>query len=510
MKHIRLNLFSQKPCKLQVRNTDQTMLNPRGSRKRMATAIFAMASAACLSPTFAWGDESSSDIDQTGAHNTAEIEQQNAEFGLHGYINQTGSSNDAYIFQVGPVEEEIVSEIWQTGSSNSAVTEQSDITRSATLSIQQTGHGNSTTAAQVGSELAQGVVEQVGSYNEASLYQGQPDTTAVITQYGTANSANVDQSGEPFFYFQEAFVYQEGDDNAINVLQDQMGMNRLDSQQVGTGNYAEIHQFQDADMSEGVATAILRTDGNYNQTYVEQDTNALGTFTLEQSGDFNFVSVFQAGEGADATIVSHDSHYNSDSVQQEGLEIEVEVDRISTDNSTTDLTQRTFDSNIYVEQSHSNAVLAQVGQDSTLSVEARVRQMNVQDTEALIDQMFVSESNATIEQSSGTMSSAAVIQQHGDNEMPGANLIASIYQSDGTDLSSAEIQQTNNNNTALIQQLNVASSEAFITQDGISGYAEIVQSDGHSNSAIVAQSGEGYSASIYQSGNNNDAYIAQM
>jgi minor curlin subunit len=475
--------------------------------KRCVSALIAVTAALGTSAAIA-ATPSASGVNQTGDDNSARISQQPEGAALYGFVVQQGQSNSALVTQVGPAETAITADVWQSGSSNAAETEQSNIENFSLISVQQHGNDNLATSLQQDSVQARGFIVQSGELNIADLYQAHMNATASIDQNGIANNASVQQTGD-YLYHQNAFVYQQGDNNLTQAVQSGIGGNVLSSHQIGSGNYAEVSQWQSGEVSVGDSEVMMVVEGNENQVFVEQDNNQDGSFVLTQSGNFNHIIVYQSGEAMSTVMTSVYSSGNADAIDQVGSASDVEISRFNTNNSQILVNQEGYNDSIFVEQGYSEVASATINQYSTINSSISVRQVDTNSTQANVEQAATL-STVNVAQTGGVYSSSAQVRQYYAGEGGPAELIASIYQMDGTDVSSAEIQQTGLNGEALIEQVAVRESSALIMQDAIDSYAEIQQVGGQGNSARIDQTGEAYSASIYQSGNYNDASITQL
>ncbi|TCD24598.1 hypothetical protein E0D86_05275 [Pseudomonas sp. IC_126] len=257
------------------------------------------------------GMNSQANVSQDGNYNLATVYQEtNEEVGHTVTLSQIGSQNLAYVEQIDGAAS--VSDIYQNGEGNSI-----DVTQQMTanhLDAEQTGDGNTA------------LVEQFGN------------TTAYISQTGTANAINFHQDGA----FSGAFssISQNGTGNEVNLSQQASRYSAGDVRlvQIGTGNIADVSE------SSGFGSFSFTQDGTGNELTAQhggRSTTVEGTST----GDFNRVDIRQDFDGSSLTIaqngtrndidVDQTGYYGVGDIQQTGTENYASLVQIGNSSSVT-------------------------------------------------------------------------------------------------------------------------------------------------------------------------------
>lgn len=449
-------------------------------------------------------------IEQEGGEtNQAEIVQIET-INAYGYILQDGNLNNASILQEGPLGSGLMSaSITQYGTANEALLDQSTSIDTASAEITQGGTQNYAEGYQFNSEQVSLLMEQSGEGNSATIYQTMFVGAADITQVGMTNFASIDQSGGNVRL--RASAYQEGSTNTLVVVQESNSGGGIDGEvythQIGDNNITDVYQTNFGASSS--IEAVVTTQGDSNIMNVSHQASD-ASVTLTYVGDGNTAGVYQTGERLHATISSHSSDYNTDTIAEDGTAIDVSVERVATDNSMTQVVfDNSLDSSAEILQTGSDAVSAEIFHSGDWQSHSAIEQNSASMTNAYVSNDGTWNSNASISQTGVSTSSATISQYH--NGVDGQDLIATIYQSNGVDLLAA-IEQTNVGNEAHIIQMNTSGVEAYILQVGVDNYAEITQTGGSDsgNVTTITQNGEGYSSSVSQAGADNMATIVQM
>ena len=214
--------------------------------------------------------------------------------------------NDAVIFQEGArnhisvaqSNDNNVANVFQSGEDNTIVTEQSD---------------------DVGVGLNEILVNQSGFNNGVYIDQDSAPSVALVDQSGEGNTVTAEQTAggsdgtSDDLEFNSLVVFQDGSDNAVNVLQENDG-NFAFIDQSGFENTINLEQsdgrdggINDANLTQSdVAFSeinVLQNDSE-NDVRVDQSYGERLKVSVEQSGraGFNSADIYQTGWGNDTHV----------------------------------------------------------------------------------------------------------------------------------------------------------------------------------------------------------------
>jgi hypothetical protein len=195
-------------------------------------------------------------IDQTGTNNNAQVHQSGTlGAGVNGYITQSGENNQATITQNRSIYGGNLADtatINQTGSFNIAAITESYVWSSTANIAQQYGSNNQATVVQLNLTEGHASIYQGGDANKGTINQGKDFAvccdfglylSATLSQYGTSNTAQIDQSG----WNQDAAILQSGNLNLASISQSNAGypggaVNHATINQIGNANNATVAQ----------------------------------------------------------------------------------------------------------------------------------------------------------------------------------------------------------------------------------------------------------------------------
>ncbi len=234
-----------------------------------------------------------SDIQQTGKHHYAEVNQTDGK--IESYVIQSNKHNSAIVNQTmesGDDVDKILSNINQSGKYNEAIVEQ---IHDRDWEWQYAGPGG----------LIETYINQSGNHNMAKQIQGDHrqlgNLYAEIDQSGNHNWAEQNQQARG----NSAYINQGGNNNEAYQAQD----TELPPEALGSMNYALIDQAgnhnhaaqqqngwsMDAEIYQGGNSneALQMQDGWVNDAYISQDGNN-NWAVQDQYGDLNYGSIVQS------------------------------------------------------------------------------------------------------------------------------------------------------------------------------------------------------------------------
>lgn len=232
--------------------------------KKLTTLLFVFLFTAGI--TFA--QDHSTDVEQVGYENQTDVLQQSQDGASEAYVDQNGSKNSVDLEQVEYGLGGHYAEIAQMGSEN--VVNARTQGHKHNLFVDQTGTGNYADVSTLNlGDLID--VDQSGNNNTADVYLWPGDNNTTVYQDGNQNNADVTSEGtnSTTHSGMDLRVYQDGfkNDGRINVALDNGSITggKADIVQLGDNNFSTIDQF------DGVHTAEVRQNGNWNTATVEQD-----------------------------------------------------------------------------------------------------------------------------------------------------------------------------------------------------------------------------------------------
>jgi hypothetical protein len=299
----------------------------------------------CLSPA-ALADANSSDIEQIGNGNTAEVDQTVNEypFGKHldegvSRISQTGTGNVAGVKQDNGTGRLLTSEIVQIGSGNRAEVVQDPEVGDFGSMVRQDGPNNRTKVTQTGiATTVSSALDQRGAGHEAvvsqqafgSAFDAMPALISDIRQIGQANKAEVDQWG----HFNRSTIQQDGTNQITNVFQQGfLAVHDSVITQSGMDNVANVEQ---TGVTDQFHASEIHVTGDGNETNVAQGYTREFAFIWHDSvitvtGDANHATVRQGGHSemntSDVTVIGDENRVLVDQFTDHGLnESQIQLD----------------------------------------------------------------------------------------------------------------------------------------------------------------------------------------
>lgn len=298
------------------------------------------------------GTQLSASSEQRGAGNISTIEQN----GLNSQatVMQDGSYNLATVYQEANGAEGHTATLSQIGNQNLAYVEQIDGIVSV-ADIYQNGEGNSVDVTQQRTANHLGA-EQIGDGNTALVEQF-GNTTAYLSQTGTANAISLHQDGTSVGAF--ASISQDGTGNEVNLSQhaSQYSAGDVRLVQIGTDNIADVVE------NSGFGSFTFTQDGTGNELTAQHGGRST-TIEGTSIGDFNRVDIQQSFDGSSLTIAQNGS-YNEIDVDQTGYYGVGDIQQTGTENY---------------------ASLVQVGTSSSVSQETAVIMQNGSGNSAFVTQ----------------------------------------------------------------------------------------------------------------------------
>lgn len=358
---------------------------------------------------------------------------------------------------------------------------------------QEGGTTNLAEIVQIDTTNALAHILQDGHSNLAAIQQMGPSLglmSAEITQYGTENDANIEQDAIE----DEAtgYIIQGGTANVAEGIQFGARDIHFSIEQSGEMNFASVYQ--------------NRQHGNVDVTQVGQDNFAqveqtgglyIDTASVYQEGTQNSITILQEEENA-GTIISHQiGNNNSAEVQQRVSTVPVGVEAILT----------TEGNNNFVVLNQDNAWLSsfnltQTGDGNIVDVEQGGEGANTNvvslssnfNSDTVVQNVLGS--NITIERHS-TNNSTTYVYTHGFDDIY-------VEQNDSESVSATVINEATFNGDLTIRQLSSNDSTALITFRATEGSARIEQSNVSTSSATAAMDrGDSFDdnmiSAIYQS-----------
>lgn len=371
-----------------------------------------------------------------------------------------------------------------------------------------------------------GNITQFGTSNTASIDQttNVADASSNIYQNGSSNTATSVQGNNIYFgttYPVTNWITQYGTSNLANVTQDQAYGSAGYVYQSGDANTATINQTYFTDYSNATIWQYGGASGNsgtINQTlqaYSSGFINQYGSNTVDSNATIN-----QVGTSGDL------SWYLSATIEQ-----------INARGATANINQSGFSNSAYILQdttlsgyySYLNALITQGGDNNVAKISqttsdyltsANIYQVG-DHNKAEIDQPYVWYSSANIGQWWGSYNTAKIVQasmSYGDAQIiQGGNgntgTITQGYPESGCCgyALSAQIWQFGDSNNASIEQ-SYYGQDAIISQNGVSNTAKVSQTGNaylNHNVANVTQTGSFHVANVAQNGAGNHATINQ-
>lgn len=366
----------------------------------------------------------SSDINQAGNENIADVEQTNTGVGSTAMnsssIGQNGDDASAFVVQQGTGNSSAIDQfaagaettfVNQNGADNIAVVDQ--FGTGGTVTVDQGFSGGS-------SEGSMANVEQSGANGEVTVMQSGNAQNATVTQAGSTNLAEIDQSGDNNI----AEAAQSGAGSIVQIMQ------------IGSvlGNSAFVAQAGSSSTFNANQTGSENVIGDAPDFLQSASSSSVG---IDQNGTGNVVDGSQSGS-VNSISINQIAFGQYASITQSGTGNGIDLDQNGTANSST-LIQSGTNNDIFVEQTGTTnlATITQGG----LTNEAFVDQFGT-GNEVLINQtgntglievlQTGADSYAEINQSGGSGNDAFVLQASDDAvsyiTQVGSNNIASINQ----------------------------------------------------------------------------------
>ncbi len=301
-----------------------------------------------LLPSLLAAQEQELVVIQTGAENEARLIQENS-FGMEGYgsflsLEQHGDRNNSHVEQRGGNN---YTALLQQGNHNGITFYGMDDNSEAVISqvgkenrlFVQTSTSCSTIWLRQGQSMAgpgvrnEGIVqaggsnnyvllEQLGESNFASIAQGIMVNAAVIQQAGLSNFAVITQ---PHLY-SGAGIEQVGNNHSAIVNQEGEGA-IMDLLQMGEGNWLSLEQ------SGTLTEANLLQEGSFNRMDIVQNSSWRVLISATQRGEGNRMELRQVEDMYHEIQVEQDGNFNFLTVVQAGTEHTFRGKQLGNENS---------------------------------------------------------------------------------------------------------------------------------------------------------------------------------
>lgn len=438
-------------------------------------ALCGISASALLLATSAFAANSTSTVTQSGAGQTAAVDQTGSSNGAVSTITQSDTNNQAAVTQGGSGNQATVNQSqgafgFYTNPTNQSTSNQQGI--GGIVTVLQIGDSTATIGQTNASSGEHAIVFQRSWGNQATIAQGGSNELGLINQENTAGGTGYNNVGS---------IVQTGSGDGID-MQTGGAVGNL----VWRENLVRNDGTNPSDglVAYGHDGAVINQIGNTNNGAIMQ--SGVSNFgDVSQEGDNNIGSVIQSGIDHSDAVMYQLGNSNTTNLVQFG---------VGTAYST--VGQWGNNNQAYVTQAGTNRSTVAQGFAGEFTGGA-----NSNGSYASVSQ-----------NNTGGAQNSSIIEQHAASSayvtQVGFNNLSNVLQTAGSTGSTANVAQYAFNNVSSVTQTS-ASNLANILQNGSSNTSTVTQGGAGSNTASVSQSTNGNTSTVTQNGSGGSATVNQ-